>query len=622
MIRKLLFLFTLFSFPQIFAQPLNGNYTIGGTSPDYPTVISAVAALEANGVSGPVIFNIRSGNYSGQSFNLTEIPGQSPSNTVTFQSETNNAADVTITSSTFQFSQGCQNITIKNIGFSGGVKKIDINGTSTYVANFTILNCIFTNIIPISISSMNNATTVNQITQIYVTNGYNILIDGNTFNNAGVAINKSGNSTDNFTFSNNTINGSIMPITINQGRNVTISGNTYTGEIQRNILSMTNMDDNLTLSGNRFNASTTGVGMTKSTITGNNTVGTNLNMNNNFFASARELEINGFINTDIMFNSFSSSRTHCLLITEATSLIAYNIYNNIFKNPFNQVSIKANMQPSLLKLNSNYNAYSNENLVYQRSYGTAIVDILNFEDWKTFSGKDMNSKISGNVFASAPDLHTPNSIVINNAGIPINGLLTDIDGQTRNATNPDIGADEFDIEPTTFRDLGIELITPATTCDGSALQVAVTNYSPFSVTGFDIECAISNNRGYITPYTTTLAPNESVTIPLTQCSISPNTWYEEYEINVANPSGSLDNNFANDRIVIENLFQYGTFEIGIENNDCNTGIKLYIPQFYGATQLWSTGEVTPLITIQNPGTYSVTVTDIGGCTITKFITVN
>lgn len=622
MIRKLLILLSISSFFQILAQPLSGTYTIGGITPDYTTVVTAVAALEANGVSGPVTFNVRSGTYTSQSFIITEITGQSPINVITFQSETGNPADVTFTSSTFTFSQGSQYVTVKNLGFSGATQKINING-NTYVGHFNILNCIFTNILNLTVDGLNDVNFANKLTQIYMTNGYDIVIDGNTFNNAGVSLNKSGSATDNFTFSNNTINGGIMPISISRGRNVTISGNVYSGSILSSIMLITDSDDNLVISGNRFKANTTTTGVTSSMITGNYTTGTNLDMRNNFFSMARELQVYGFYDTNIRFNSFSSSNSTCLYISESSGLNAYNIYNNIFKYPYNKVSIRAHMPAALSRLHMNYNAFSNEALVFHRYYtGDAVENFLNFSNWKVFSGEDMNSKISGNVFASEPDLHTPNSLVLNGAGTPITGVLTDIDGQPRNAANPDIGADEFDMEPTTFRDLGITLITPASTCDVSPIQVSVTNNSPFAVKGFDIECVINNNRGNFNHYTNMLAPGESVTIAVTGCVITPNTWYEELEINVANPSSSIDNNFANDLIILENLFQFGPFEIGVENNECSNAFKLYIPQFYGMTQVWSTNETTPLITVQNPDTYSVTITDIGGCTITKSITVN
>ena len=73
------------------AQPMSGNYTVGGTSPNFVTPQDAVNALKANGVSGPVFINIRPGTYTrdggaSRLFRLDSIiAGVSPTNRVTFQ---------------------------------------------------------------------------------------------------------------------------------------------------------------------------------------------------------------------------------------------------------------------------------------------------------------------------------------------------------------------------------------------------------------------------------------------------------------------------------------------------------------------------------------------------------
>jgi len=67
-------------------QGMNGTYTIGGTSPDYPTFQSALNDLYFRGVCGSVVFNVRDGLYNEQ-LTLNSIPNTSTSNTVTFQSQ-------------------------------------------------------------------------------------------------------------------------------------------------------------------------------------------------------------------------------------------------------------------------------------------------------------------------------------------------------------------------------------------------------------------------------------------------------------------------------------------------------------------------------------------------------
>lgn len=74
-----------------FSQPLSGNYTIGGGSPDFTTLQLAADALNARGVSGPVFFNLRPGTYSKNGGNNSvllldsTVAGLSSTNKITFQ---------------------------------------------------------------------------------------------------------------------------------------------------------------------------------------------------------------------------------------------------------------------------------------------------------------------------------------------------------------------------------------------------------------------------------------------------------------------------------------------------------------------------------------------------------
>jgi len=63
-------------------------------------------------------------------------------------------------------------------------------------------------------------------------------------------------------------------------------------------------------------------------------------------------------------------------------------------------------------------------------------------DLQTASGKDAHSISVDPTFNSATDLHTLNAF-LDDAGTTVAGITDDIDGETRSATTPDIGADEF-----------------------------------------------------------------------------------------------------------------------------------------------------------------------------------
>jgi len=69
---------------------LSGTYTIGGASPDYASLIAAVADLETQGISGNTIFQIRAGTYV-TGFDLGPVAGVSETARIRFEaSDANN----------------------------------------------------------------------------------------------------------------------------------------------------------------------------------------------------------------------------------------------------------------------------------------------------------------------------------------------------------------------------------------------------------------------------------------------------------------------------------------------------------------------------------------------------
>ena len=75
---------------------MRGDYTIGGTNPDFANLEAAKTSLEFCGLGGPVTFHLRPGTYSG--FDFTEnYEGQSAVNTITFQGDDVNTVILTNT---------------------------------------------------------------------------------------------------------------------------------------------------------------------------------------------------------------------------------------------------------------------------------------------------------------------------------------------------------------------------------------------------------------------------------------------------------------------------------------------------------------------------------------------
>ncbi|HEY6906391.1 MAG TPA: hypothetical protein VI230_02940, partial [Ignavibacteriaceae bacterium] len=83
-----------------FSQALSGSYTIGGNSPDYLTLQDAANALQFNGVSGPVVFNLRPGVYMKDNGAVcvmlldTVITGNTAENRITFQPDAASGGNV------------------------------------------------------------------------------------------------------------------------------------------------------------------------------------------------------------------------------------------------------------------------------------------------------------------------------------------------------------------------------------------------------------------------------------------------------------------------------------------------------------------------------------------------
>jgi hypothetical protein len=78
---------------------LSGNYTVGGSNPDFATLTDVTTALQTQGVNGAVTFNLRAGTFktnggTERALEIQEIPGVSATNIVTFQADATSGANV------------------------------------------------------------------------------------------------------------------------------------------------------------------------------------------------------------------------------------------------------------------------------------------------------------------------------------------------------------------------------------------------------------------------------------------------------------------------------------------------------------------------------------------------
>ena len=115
------------------------------------------------------------------------------------------------------------------------------------------------------------------------------------------------------------------------------------------------------------------------------------------------------------------------------------VKNNIFVNTGGGMAIEASSTATAGTYwtadNNLYYATGTSPFKYNSTASTSL------SAWQTATSQDANSVSSNPSFTSATDLHCQGTAA-NNAGAAL-GVLTDIDGDTRSTTTPDIGADEY-----------------------------------------------------------------------------------------------------------------------------------------------------------------------------------
>ncbi|MFM7153879.1 MAG: hypothetical protein ACKOZV_07120, partial [Bacteroidota bacterium] len=222
---------------------------------------------------------------------------------------------------------------------------------------------------------------------------------------------------------------------------------------------------------------------------------------------------------------------------------------------------------------------------------------------RTATGQDVNSLSSPPSFVSSTDLHL-NSIgndCLDKLGTPIAAVTTDFDGDTRNASTPDIGMDEF----TSTTDFSIQVAETSElsnndgrVCSGASAVLTASNGSAYLWSTGASTAAATVNPDSETTYTVTItlvgcSVTSSYTVTTTALPVPSTTFTET--------SGSA----ANDGIIC-------------------VGSSATVTVAGGNDFLWSNGNSTSSISVSptTTTTYTVTVTDANNCTATSAPVVN
>jgi len=449
------------------AQPLSGIYTIdllGQGVNNYNSFANALSALSQNGVSGPVKFMVSTNTYYEQ-LSIPAISGVSSNNTITFVSLSGNKSDVVLS---YAASSSTANYTLKLDGCAYLIfKKITLKATGSNYAR----------VIDFSAGASHNlidSCRIETSTSSTSTNAMGIYSDGS--------------SDTNNVISNNEIVGGESGIhwygAIGSDKiNTIISNNNiidfYGKGIDCKYNTLTIVDHNFIQA--RSNSSTTPRCILFDNVNGASKITRNqliLNNSGYQYALATNICSASSASYGLIANNFitcSSSSTSSQYGMYLNSLSYYNIV-------FNSININAGGAGSAAiyqsnGTNQNYlnNILNNNGIGYsfyvsttaavvQADYNclfTAGTKIANWgssrstlSDLQTASSKFANSIAYQAPFVSQIDLHL-NTNVLDGMATPFAGVTDDIDGEVRNATTPDIGADEFTLVPL---DIGITQI--------------------------------------------------------------------------------------------------------------------------------------------------------------------
>ncbi|MCF6241849.1 MAG: T9SS type A sorting domain-containing protein, partial [Bacteroidales bacterium] len=380
-------------------------YTIGGSSPDFSTISTAIDNLIIKGVDGAVIFNIATGTYAEQ-ISIPEITGTSATNTITFQSATGDSTDVVIN---YAPTETYKDYTLLLNGVDYMIFKyvsIANNGASWGVPIEIRKEACFNSFESSKIYFSDDNTTSTLVYFGFDENNINYTDSNNVFNNC--YFEKGKYAIDCYT--------SAYP------KNTDITNNVFNNNMLRIY-----KGEAYNISKNHFNITAT-ADNTMAVYSNDNSVFTN-NMiyidNSSNYADCYGIDSYG-TNNEIYYNSIKIKGSGTPISTGENAIIK------------NNVLIADNSR--CLNVGTN-----GSDIDYNTYYKTTVYNLINnskLENWQQTTGFDMHSIYKNVNFISDTDLHTSDPWV-NNKGTVISGITEDIDGNTRN-THPDIGACEFD----------------------------------------------------------------------------------------------------------------------------------------------------------------------------------
>ncbi len=497
------------------SAPLSGNYTIGGSNADYLSFQDAVDALHYCGVSGPVSFIVFPGTYNEQ-IRIDPVSGSSPVNTITFQSV--NADSTTVILTHAATSPGMNYTLYLNGADYLRFKHMSLVATSSSYARTIVLDsgAISNQFANNIIQSISTTTQSDDFAGVYSYDGVDSL---NTFSDnriiggaygiylrgsAGAPLSEHQNSILNNRF----IDQYYKAIYCVVQNNFIIGGNyvsTQSTNSQYNALHLETSDGSFAVKGNQFICPLANTALNIQSCQSGE-------FYNNFLVSGGSglnttVYMSNSLDIDVYYNSISTQGVNSNgrgLFMQGNASNNIEIKNNIIANPGGGYSIYANVNSNSFSSDYNDLYSSGNNLAFS---GSSHSNLLS---WTAATGGDSNSVSINPAYATPTNLHTINA-AINDLGIPVPGITTDIDGDLRDPVNPDMGADEF--TPSGLNAGIVSIESPLGGCNlgNETVEIRITNAGLDTIQGsFAVGYYLQGSTAtVIEPYTAVLLPGDS-----------------------------------------------------------------------------------------------------------------
>lgn len=454
-----------------------GTYTVGGTSADFNTLSDAAVYLNNYGICGAVTIDVTAGTYNEQ-IEIREINGASSTNTITLKGATGDSSDVVVeyngndpSKNYVIYFNGSDYLTLKNMTLKNTSK--DIGRVITFEKGASHLEFVNNHL-----EGKDTADTDDDFALIYSKESTsqkdtNITIANNYIKDGSYGIyfeGVGGNelSPNTKILGNKVIHQYETGIYLENHDAAQVKNNYVYSAKDHNFyegILLNDVNNQVVVTGNKVVSEKGAIAIHLDYC--ESTSGNEILVANNFIYAAGKGTnyTNGALNidntdfVDVVYNSIkyegSDATRPAMLINNAESV---TLKNNNVSNFGGGIAMEVSYYSTNPISTADYNNYYTTGSTLIDNDGTQVSSI---SQWQV-TGNGTNSISANPHFYGKTDLHSGSS-ALNNAGTPVSAVTTDIDGEPRDANNPDIGADEF--TPTGYNLAVTDVITPITGCE-------------------------------------------------------------------------------------------------------------------------------------------------------------